>query len=544
MSYPVMPLGFLGSQGGDNDQYQISRSLRFNSADSANLSRTPASASNRKTWTWSGWVKRSGFGGSLYFFNTGTDGTNSQGYIYFSSETISYWDRRQAGDGIVLQTTAVYRDPSAWYHIVLSVDTTQATASDRVKLYVNGSQVTSFSTATYPNQNEDSYFNRVVEHRIGGITGGFFNGYLTEIHFIDGQALTPSDFGETDAITGRWKAKAYTGTYGTNGFYLKFSDNSNTTSATLGKDSAGSNDWTPNNFSVTAGAGNDSLVDSPTNYGSDAAGLGGEVRGNYCTLNPLDQVGATISNGNLDLVLAAGSTSIACGSIGVSSGKWYWEITPTAMTLTAAMVGIANLNASISSRSYVYAEGWYYYPTALKFNNNSSSAYGASFTTNDVIGVALNMDSGEVTFYKNGSSHGVAFNSGISGKVISAAMNNGTGTGTQSFTANFGQRPFIHAAPSGFKALCTTNLNKDTAITTSGSFAGNTNADGPFVYLNGTPTAMTINGNAVTFQTHADKLANGFKVRSSSASYNDSGSNTFSVSTTGRKFKYARAQEN
>ncbi|NBW20101.1 MAG: hypothetical protein EBR82_70235, partial [Caulobacteraceae bacterium] len=281
---------------------------------------------------------------------------------------------------------------------------------------------------------------------------------MAEINFIDGQALTPSFFGETDAITGRWKAKAYSGTYGTNGFYLKFADNSGTTSTTLGKDSSGNgNNWTPNNFSVTAGAGNDSLVDSPTNYGEDT-GLGGEVRGNYCTINPLDFSGAgTISNGNLQYVQSTLNARGGRGTIAVSSGKWYWEVTNNGGNNS---VGVIKDTGAINS-TYIggNADGWSYFIDGSKYNNNSSSTYGASYTTNDIIGIALNMDAGTLVFYKNGVSQGTAF-TGLSG-TLSPAFSSSL-TSAVSFTANFGQRPFAYAAPSGFKALCTQNLPQPT----------------------------------------------------------------------------------
>ncbi|NBX88437.1 MAG: hypothetical protein EBQ97_07980, partial [Bacteroidetes bacterium] len=299
-------------------------------------------------------------------------------------------------------------------------DANNATSSDRQRIYINGQRVTSFSTESY--SNDIAYGINVASypHGIGGGAGSNFDGYMAETNFIDGQALTPSSFGETDAITGRWKAKAYSGTYGTNGFYLKFADNSGTTATTLGKDSSGNgNNWTPNNFSVTAGAGNDSLVDSPTNYGTDT-GLGGEVRGNYCTLNTLDNGGLTIANGSLDASRATASWASIRATIGVSSGKWYWEVTPTSglsvgSTTNQAMIGIAKSSSSLTT-FYNSAEGWgYYYNTGNKWNNGSGVSYGATYTNNDVIGVAFDADNGTLVFYKNGVSQGTAFTGLTSG---------------------------------------------------------------------------------------------------------------------------------
>lgn len=513
--------------------YQISRSLRFNSPDTAYLNRTPASASNRTTWTWSGWVKRSALGAI-----SALETVNGNNVIWFNASDVLQVALDSGGD---IYTSQVFRDVSAWYHIVVATDTTQATASNRVKIYVNGNQITAFSSAAYPTQNSNTGFNTAAAHYLGSYVGSnyFFNGYMTEINFIDGQALTPSSFGQTDSQTGVWGPKAYSGSYGTNGFYVNFSDNSNTTAATLGKDYSGNgNNWTPNNFSVSAGAGNDSLVDVPTSYGTDT-GAGGTVRGNYGTWNALDKSASiTLTNGNLDCYVGSGSFFSIRSTIGMSSGKWYWESVPdsNAGTLVGINTSAANLNNYPGSDAY----GWGYYQNGNKLTNGGTVAYGASFGAGDVLGVAFDADAGTLTFYKNGVSQGVAFSGLTSGPYFATIGM----AGMLNIVTNFGQRPFAYTAPSGYKALCTQNLPAGT-ITTSGTFIGNGSADGPFVYLNGVPTAMTINGNAVTFATNADKLSNGFKVRTSSASYNNSGvSNTYSITTTGDKFKYALAQTN
>jgi len=439
--------------------YQISRSLRFNSADTAYLARSQTTGSTQKA-TWSGWVKRSALtiGSFSTLFSAGSANTDS---LTFSNtgDTLRFFLNGSLSADLV--TTQIFRDPSAWYHIVVAIDTTQATAANRIKLYVNGVQVTSFATEIYPTQNYT--FTRLntsgYNAELGSIgAGSYLSAYMTEVNFIDGQQLTPSSFGETNSNTGVWGPKAYTGTYGTNGFYLNFSDNSNTTAATLGKDYSGNgNNFTPNNFSVTAGVGNDSLLDTPTPYGTDT-GVGGEVRGNYCTLNPLDfGIGPKVySNGNLQIVFNSSSnSSVSVGTISVSSGKWYWEVVPTG-TL-ANLIGVANANTT-SNSGKGGTGGYYYYDSGQRYTPTSSGgAYGSSYTTNDVIGVALDMDAGTITMYKNNVSQGV-MDSSLSGLTIQPALGNGTSGSGVAYTVNFGQRPFTYTAPSGFKALCTTNL--------------------------------------------------------------------------------------
>ena len=446
--------------GGD---YEISRSVRLRSSASAYFNRTPASAGNRKTWTWSGWVKRGAINSSGYYslFSAGTTSPTYDGFR-FGLDSLQFF--QAGGNTSNLVTTSVYRDASAWYHVVLAVDTTQATSSNRVKIYVNGVQTTSFSTANYPSLNTEASINNTLVHNVGAqqeTSASFhFDGYLTEINFIDGQALTPSSFGESNSTTGVWQPKKYTGTYGTNGFYLNFSDNSNNTAATIGKDYSGNgNNWTPNNISVTSGATYDSMLDVPTPWAD-----GGNGRGNYAVLNPLNVFASNppvISNGNLQVLTTTGNYGTALGSIGISSGKHYWEITPTAGTGGFA-VGFANSSADLSQYVGQNTNSWCYYNDGTKYTNNSSSAYGASFTTNDVIGVALDMDAGTVTFYKNGTIQGQAF-SGLTGTLF-PAVSDGSNSASSTFVANFGQRPFAYTPPSGFLALNTLNLPEPTIV--------------------------------------------------------------------------------
>lgn len=456
-----MPL--LGATGGGSAKgfgalanlgYFIRNSLRLRRANNAYLSRTPASAGNQKTWTYSAWVKRGLLGSIQDIWHANGSGTSENDYFAFDSDTLQFRIKNSNVVVCELITTQVFRDPSAWYHIIVAWDSTQATSSNRVKIYVNGTQITAFSTSTYPSQNTDtSSYNNTVLHTIGtqwynSTLSNYYDGYITEINFIDGQALTPSSFGKTDAATGQWIPKKYAGTYGTNGFYLKFADASAATAAAIGKDSSGNgNNWTPNNISVTAGATYDAMTDSPTLTSATVA--------NYCVLNPLNKdTSITVTNANLSA--SAGGTNIGVtGSIAISSGKWYWEVTQTAGGVaTSNIVGITDATlsaktAGLTTNSYGYGTG----STAYKWNAGTNTAYGVNWTNGDVIGVAFDADAGSLTFYKNGSSQGTAF-TGISGTFYPAfGFQN-----TSAYDINFGQRPFSYTPPTGFKSLNTFNL--------------------------------------------------------------------------------------
>lgn len=431
--------------------YTIQRSLRFRSAASAYLNRTPASASNRKTWTWSAWVKRGALGTSILFGagSVGTDYTQ----LFFNSDTIQFNFASSGTNRIIAQSLAVFRDPSAWYHIVCAIDTTQATSSNGVKIYVNGTQQT-LTISTYT-QNSDTFVNNTSPHSIGQLFGSYFDGYLAEVNFIDGQALTPSSFGQTDVLTGVWTAKKYTGTYGTNGFYLPFTDTSSTTN--LVKDSSGNaNNWTPNNISLTAGVTYDAMIDSPT-----IGTVGTQPVGNYAVLNPLCNSLVTLSNANLTATYASTWQSVLSNFV-MSSGKWYWEVTGVALGTPASQIGIDAIESVVSSYAGVRATAYVYQSNnGQKMNNNTSVAYGATYTTNDIIGIAFDADAGTIEFFKNNTSQGVAYTSIPTRNYTPVLSLNGA---TAILAANFGQRPFSYTPPTGFKALCTTNLPDSTIV--------------------------------------------------------------------------------
>jgi hypothetical protein len=419
----------------------ISKSLRFNSADSAYLNRTPSVAGNLRTWTWSGWVKRSALGGAVVrLFNANDSGSPFlQTSLRFDTDQLRFYN--DANSTADVKSSAVYRDASAWYHIVCAIDTTQATSSNRVKLYVNGSQVTALATATYPNQNTDMYVNAARAHQIGSSVtpSQFFDGYLTEINFVDGQALTPSSFGMTNPQTGQWIPLKYSGTYGTNGFYLNFKDATSTT--TLGYDYSGNaNNWTTNNFSVTAGVNNDSFTDVPTPWiAYNTVDSGGVVRGNYCTLNPLVTRGAstTFSNGNLTYTNTAGSADQYAFEGWSTITSQYYECTATTVA---------------ASSQYIYAgdNAGYYCSNGQIYINGSLATTVATYTSGDVLGFAVTVG-GVIRFYKNGT---LVYTS--SGIAAGTPLCNGFSSTVWNF--NFGQRSFNSTPPAGYKSLCTTNL--------------------------------------------------------------------------------------
>ena len=461
--------------------FQIDRSLRFNDDDSAYLSKAFASAGDRQKWTWSGWAKRS-------------TANNTTGLLFYAEPNVSsYAQIGWAGDNFQLniaysassfayiRAAAESRDVSAWAHYVVVYDSANATSTDRMILYVNGTRVTDFAISSFPSQNALSPLNLNTTHYIGTRknVNQYFDGYLAEVHFIDGQALAPTDFGEYDTDTGVWNPIEYSGTYGTNGFYLNFSDNTSTT--TIAEDSSGNNnDFTANNISVTAGANNDSLIDSPTNYTASSGNNGG----NYATLNPLLSGSThTLSNGNLDVSMSGSSQHTTAGTIGVSSGKWYWEMTVNAVSSTYYPgVGIDS-NPVGSVQSGDNATGFIYLKNGSKFANLNVTNYGATYDVGDVIGVALDMDAGTLTFYKNGSTQGQAF-SGISGTMFPVVT--GTLNGTPGASFNFGQRPFTYTPPTGHVSLCTTNLPDPT-------IADGSTAMDALLYV-GNATARSITG--------------------------------------------------
>ena len=437
--------------------YEVANSLRFNRGSSDYLNRTLGTPTNVDKATFSTWVKFCDVTSSndTVIFGVYTDGNNTTYFERIGDATLRLIIREGSSYIGNIQTNRKLRDPSAWMHIVIAFDTTQGTGSNRVKLYINGVQETSFSTGTYPTQNVDLRFNTSGQvFNIGnrGSNVNYPDAYFAETVFIDGQQLDSTSFGEFDEDTGIWKPIDVSGlTFGNNGFYLDFED-----SSALGNDAAGSNNFTVNNLTAV-----DQSTDTCTN--------------NFCTYNPLkpDSFG-TFSEGNLVCgVINDYGTSV--GTIGVSSGKWFCEIKIGA-TDDDMLVGVVDTQDVGTDSTMNYpgdsTNSVGYYRDGRKFIANSASTYGNTFTNGDIIGIALNMDDNEVKFYKNGTVQN-------SGTAISLPT---TGDGTYVFAAggyagdpqaNFGSPPysesggnsdgngygnFSMAVPSGYYALNTKNL--------------------------------------------------------------------------------------
>jgi hypothetical protein len=462
----IIPANTLASGG-----YAVDNSLRFNRGSSDSLTRTPGSAGNRRTFTFSCWFKLGNIASSqsgYYQIFGGLAGAANDGlWISDSDKLYIYFD---AGEKRI--TNQVIRDISAWYHVVFAVDTTQATASNRIKLYLNGSEITSFSTSADPSLNYDSGVNNTTLQNIGTrITDDYFDGYMAETVLIDGSQLDPTSFGEFDEDSGIWKPIDVSGlTFGTNGFYLDFED-----SAALGDDVSGNgNDFTVNNLTAI-----DQTTDTPTN--------------NFATMNPLAyrlDAGVslpTYSEGNTVVSYAddSGAGKSTMATIGFQNGKWYWEYKVGTANDTI-FGGITRMdydpNDNFAGRSCYYNKtGAFSVGTGTGGTGNGS--YGDSYTTNDIIGVAFDCDNGVIWFSKNGTWQ----NSATQAEIEAGTTTNSATTGITlnqfwspffegangGMSANFGSPAyaissgntdgngygnFEYAVPSGYLSLCTKNL--------------------------------------------------------------------------------------
>jgi len=434
---------------------------------STNLSRANGSGSATTKFTYSVWLKYSGFvsGGQRWFSATGGSGDT---YFRFNEDgTLEVSGDNSAATSLgYFITNRKFRDHSAWMHIVIKVDTTQSTQTDRFKLYINGvdeAGVGGYSTGTYPNQNADDNISLSSNtHYIGGAASSqYFNGSMTHIHYSDGYAYDASTFGETDSTSGIWKPKTNpTGiTYGTNGYFLKMEN-----SGAMGTDSSGNSNTFTVNGTLTQN------VDTPSN--------------NFATFNALNN-NSTLTNGNLTATTDSAQKFGSSSTLGVSSGKFYWEMKVNA---TYLYTGVDYDPAeALRNNDPIRSHGWCYNADGSVYNNGSGSSFGNTFTTNDIIGVALDATNSKLYFSKNGTwqnsgdptsgATGTGAVSITANETYFAVMGDGGSSVSSGASANFGQGYFGTTAvasagtapseggifeydcPSGYQALCTKGIN-------------------------------------------------------------------------------------
>jgi hypothetical protein len=352
------------------------------------LSRTPASTGNRKTFTISCWLKRSNLGGGKIITGI-NDGVAPYARIFFDTNDVLKIEDDNGSTITNIVTNRKFRDVSAWYHLVIAYDTTQATASDRVKMYVNGVQETSFSSSTYPSQNFDTEYNKAsTALNIGKFSSSYYDGQMAHFHNIDGTAYDASAFGQTDATTGIWKPKtAPSVTYGTNGFFLKFEN-----SGAFGTDSSGN----ANNFSVNGTM--TQTVDTPSNV--------------FCTMNPLGKSPTgttglpTFSNGNNTVAMS--SDTFAYSTLGVSSGKWYFEFKQTENTADNEGYPLVGINTTgIGSAGDTIG---FRTPSGTNYRGqlgttSVDNAFLSARVANDIFGFYIDLDNSTLIIHKNGSTY-------------------------------------------------------------------------------------------------------------------------------------------
>ena len=458
-----MPL-ILGTNSIKDTGYNVANSLRFDDGSSDFLSKTFSSYDSTKKFTISVWLKKSANGvhNSIYGKDGATDSA-SQFYFDSSNEHLRFYDSTSSS-AMDLATNRLFKDNSAWYNIILAVDTTQGTASNRVKIYVNGTQETSFATETYPAQ--DSTLKALDSSKdtfigVGEITNGnkfgYFNGYMAEYVFIDGSQLTPSSFGEFDSDSPTiWKPINVSGlTFGTNGFYLDFEN-----SGSLGADVSGNS----NNFTVNNLTSVDQSTDTCTN--------------NFCTWNPLANYddGVAFSEGNL--VAMSGTNDQWDGgraTMGFSQGKWYFECLFVAGVSTQ-YIGVQDESAGFTGSSPHNQNG-----TTVFYNNSggeirkdgsaTTNDYG-TFSSSEVAGIAIDADNFTISVYKGGSAivNAYALSTTRTGFLFPFTTNMMNGDGVK---VNFGSPPysesggnsdangygnFNQSVPSGYFAINTKNL--------------------------------------------------------------------------------------
>ena len=472
----------IGGANSASGGYEVSNSLRFDNPTDDNLAITFGSAGNRKTFTISAWVKRSALttDGSFTIFGAGGTGSNPRSILFFSSDAFRFGDNASGSANKEIMTNALFRDPSAWYHIVVGVDTTQATDTNRFKMYVNGVLQTSLASATYPDEDADLNWNNSVLHTVGRYPANdahHMDGYMSEFYFIDGTQYAASDFGEYDEDSGIWIPKAASVTFGDNGFFLEFKQTGTDTDAIgMGADTSGED----NHLAVNNLTAVDVTADTPTN--------------NFATLNPLvaQTKAPTYSQGNLKFDYNTANSShwaIGVSTVGLSTGKWYWEVELDAIPGYAQIGILGDQTAHIlgnpdADDNYVgkYARGYaFQHNGGNSYNDNSSSGFGGNNTVaGDINNFALDMDNHKLYYGINGTWQNSGDpTSGSTGTGALAISNDqslyfpAVSAEDANWICNFGNPPFAisssnadadgygnfeHAVPSGYFALCSKNL--------------------------------------------------------------------------------------
>ena len=424
--------------------YEVANSLRLNDGDSAYLNFTPSSTGSRRIFTISFWFKQTNSSATRALFSTG-DYSGGDGFLQInlsSSGRLVVDDYDQGGSSYNLRwvtptTGPLFRDPAAWYHFVLAVDSTQGTQSNRVKVYINGVDISSdFTQTTNTSQNDDFHVNtssKVQQIGRSQNNNNYYDGYLAEFVMIDGSQLTPTSFGEFDEDSPTiWKPKDVSGlTFGTNGFYLDFED-----SSSLGNDAAGSNNFTANNLAAT-----DQSTDTCTN--------------NFATMNPLDNTlsAGTFSEGNLKIAYSGsnGSGVALTSTFAVTQGKWYFEVKLTSTNDTGNAIGITDINAHSNAAANRLGLSTYSYAIddsngKIYNNNDSGTSYGSSYAAGDIMGVYLDLDNNKLYISEDGTlgsstGHSITAASSVSNGHYFFAVGLNSGSGTSTFECNFGGCP-------------------------------------------------------------------------------------------------------
>jgi hypothetical protein len=442
------------------------------------LTRTPSSGGNRKTWTFSVWLKRASKSDSnnSRIFSAGSASTDYTSWFMYAvdgTDATLQFQNRISSSTTNLQTNRKFRDVNGWYHLVIACDTTQATASNRVKIYINGVQETSFATENYPAQDADTFVNHTVAHNIGssddaGYTPRYWAGSMSHVALVDGQQLTPTSFGETDSTSGIWKFKSPSGlSWGTNGFHLKFENSGN-----MGLDSSGQT----NNYTVTGGTLSQ-ILDTPSNV--------------YCTMNPLmvnPSATNTFANGNNTVTINPVDATVGA-TLGVNSGKFYWEQKWTQQGANDRW-GVVPGDAVLTNHPRTTGIGWDTASSQFYLLGSAvSGSWGGSIGTSDIIQIALDLDNSALylgvngTYRNSGSPTSGSSRTGAvdfsSSSLVGKFLLPACGKGNQDTTTmqyNFGNgffgttavasagsngngSIFEYDVPSGYYALNTKNIN-------------------------------------------------------------------------------------